>query len=203
MTPKYWTVQEAAQTLGVAPPTLRRWIERGELQVRRLPGRSGHRRIPYEEVARIAETIQQNLPQCPPVSRDTSYSLADAAHYLGVSPRFLWNLGLSLRQGGMVTGADILGWENILYPAPSEIEGDLSDMSMHHKMGRGPMGAMHDGEGRHFGPWDTDWDETRPHSVLWLRSMKRHIEARMADLKDRLEWVENELAKAEQDKSQP
>jgi excisionase family DNA binding protein len=205
MTPKYWSIQEASRQLAVPPPVVRRWIHTGQLTAIRLGGSQGHRRILYDDIVRLANALGKPAPDpFQPVDPEATYPLEEAAAYLGVSPRFLWNQGLSLRQGGTVTGSDILGWETVLYGDQPMEEGEAP--MMHHKMGRGPRhgnwgaNALYDGPG--FGPWGADWDEMRPHSILWLRSMKRHLEARKADIEDRLAWVEAQLAKAEAEPSE-
>ncbi|MDA8205788.1 MAG: excisionase [Thermaerobacter sp.] len=184
-------------------PTLRRWVQNGDVTAFRL-SEGGHRRVPYDEVVRLSKKLdRESPPLLEPIRGSDTYRVEDAAEYLGVSARFLRDQGLSLSQGGTVTGADILGWEALLYTADwIEPEGWKGEIGMprygmhHHAMGRGPDSfGMHDGPG--FGPWEVDWDDRRPHSVLWLRSMKRHLEARKADIEDRLEWVEDQLNKAQ------
>ncbi|MCY0885495.1 MAG: hypothetical protein OWV35_06365, partial [Firmicutes bacterium] len=157
------------------------------------------------------------------------YRVEEAAAYLGVSPRFLWNAGFLSSQRGFLTGADILALETSLYapagegtawlPATAGAETpEGGEERMHH---HGMHGEMRGGVGRSFmggpmaggpmaarawagrgGPCWEDWDENEPHSVLWLRSLKRHLEARKADIEDRLAWVEEALRKAESAGSQ-
>ena len=209
MQSKYWSIHQVASALSVNPATLRRWIQDGMVGAVRLGG-TGHRRIRYDELARMAqERAETPWPSLIPLDPARRYNVAEAARYLGVSARFLWNSKLLLTQGGEVTGGDILGWEPILYPDPAnrknaeqnwqEGEDMMGRYGMHHH-GPGPMGMSsfgpEEGAGR-FGPWDAEWDDSRPHSVLWLRSMKRHLETRKADIDDRLEWVETQLKKAE------
>ncbi|MCY0880000.1 MAG: excisionase family DNA-binding protein [Firmicutes bacterium] len=209
MVPKYWSVQEVCEALNVRPPTLRRWLVTGEVQSLRLSGGS-HRRIPYDEVARLAKVVGQAIPALEPLKPDGRYRLEEAATYLGVSVRFLRNQELSLTQGGEVTGSDILGWEAVLYRSEEETtkisladewaREDEEDTMSHygmHRRGHGPMGGRGFYGGPGWGPWDHEDDSDRPHSVLWLRSMKRHLEARKADIEDRLAWVEEQLKRAE------
>ncbi|PSR22796.1 MAG: excisionase [Sulfobacillus acidophilus] len=207
MVPKYWPIQRVSRELQVPAPTLRRWIENGSVHAYRLAD-GGHRRVPYEEVARLAKELGQGqLAAASEIRPDHTYRLEEAAEYLGVSSRFLWNQRLSLSQGGQVTGSDVLAWEALLYSDETEdigetdsfgLEGDgeMSGYGMH-RHGPGPRGG-----GFGWGPRHMDWDEEdhRAHSALWLRSMKRHLEARKADIEDRLNWVEEQLRKSE-DKS--
>jgi excisionase family DNA binding protein len=204
--PKYWSVQAVCEALDLRPVTLRRWLVTGEVQSVRL-GQGSHRRIPYDEVQRLANTVGKSIPALEPLQADARYRLDDAAIYLGVSMRFLRNQELSLTQGGEVTGSDILGWESVLYrPGDSSEAASDDDWGMGeedimshygmHRHGRGPMG----GRGFYGGPWDSYDEVERPHSVLWLRSMKRHLEARKADIEDRLAWVEEQLQRTEKDR---
>jgi|JI10StandDraft_1071094.scaffolds.fasta_scaffold700639_2 excisionase family DNA binding protein len=50
------TLKKAAQQLGVHEQTLRSWERRGLLRMVRLPG-SGYRRVPVEEVQRLAREM--------------------------------------------------------------------------------------------------------------------------------------------------
>jgi len=49
---EWLTMAQAADRLGVSPPTLRRWADQGRIPVRRTLG--GHRRVPISELPRIA-----------------------------------------------------------------------------------------------------------------------------------------------------
>lgn len=219
MQQKYWSILEAAHRLGLRPSTLRRWVEEGRVLAVRLAGPGGHRRIPYMELALLAEQRGETWPPLEPLVPDASYRVADAARYLGVSARFLWNTGLLESQGGKLTGADLLALENAIYAADNGMaplrqatqdtrtEGKGSRMMMRHGMGpmgrvptgrMGPwwMGAFGPGAGPHA--WWSDWEEEVPHSALWLRSMKRHLEAMRADIEDRLRWVEEQLRRREE-----
>lgn len=220
---KYWPLEMVARRLGLKPPTLRRWVDEGRIRAVRLGGTGGHRRIPYQEVARLA--AERGEPQWPPLEAPdpaARYRVGEAAFYLGVSPRFLWNAGFLASQGGLLTGADILALESSLYdpgaqatpvgpepwPAEDDTEGGEDIMHGHHGMHGGMRGGMGRGSmggpmaasawGGRGGPCWQDWDAEDSHSVLWLRSMKRHLEARKADIEDRLAWVEEALKKAEQ-----
>ena len=51
------TVREAARRLGVHPNTLRNWEQRGVIRLMRLPS-SGYRRVPIEEVQRLAQEME-------------------------------------------------------------------------------------------------------------------------------------------------
>jgi excisionase family DNA binding protein len=203
MVPKYWPIQRVSRELQVPAPTLRRWIENGSVHAYRLAD-GGHRRLPYDEVARLARELRRGeLPKAGEIQPSHTYRLDEAAEYLGVSARFLWNQRLSLSQGGTVTGSDVLAWEALLYSDETEEmaeedgfglkgDGEMSGYGMH-RHGPGPRS-----EGFGWGPRHMEWDdEHRPHSALWLRSMKRHLEARKADIEDRLDWVEEQLRKAE------
>ena len=54
----YVTLKRAAQMLGVHEQTLRRWERNGVIGMVRLP-RSGHRRVPVEEVERLQRSMLQ------------------------------------------------------------------------------------------------------------------------------------------------
>ena len=45
------SLKEAAERLGVHPATLRRWADRGDVEVRLTAG--GHRRFPLSEIERV------------------------------------------------------------------------------------------------------------------------------------------------------
>lgn len=49
--PVYWTTGQLARALGMAPSTVRRWCEAGELAARATPG--GHWRIPVAVVVAL------------------------------------------------------------------------------------------------------------------------------------------------------
>jgi excisionase family DNA binding protein len=51
------TVRAAARRLGVHPNTLRNWEQRGVIHLTRLPG-SHYRRVPIEEVQRLAQEME-------------------------------------------------------------------------------------------------------------------------------------------------
>ena len=51
------TIREAARRLGVHPNTLRSWEQRGVIRLFRLPG-SRYRRVPIEEVQRLAQEME-------------------------------------------------------------------------------------------------------------------------------------------------
>ena len=58
---EWLTMAQAAERLGVSPPTLRRWAAQGRINARRTLG--GHRRIPASELPSIV------LPEVPPRPR--------------------------------------------------------------------------------------------------------------------------------------
>ena len=204
MVPKYWTIQQVAERLAMPAPTVRLWVKEGRIKAFRL--QSGHRRIGHDELDRLCRALgRPNLPMLATLDATQSYRLEEASEYLGISARYLRNSGLSLSQGGTVTGGDIASWETMLYRTDEtpehDQEGDeeMPHFGPHHRnFEGGPEGFfMH--RGPWFGPFANGWDDDRPHSVLWLRSMKRHLEAQKADIEDRLQWVEEELKKAEPD----
>lgn len=202
MVPKYWSIHRVSDELQVPAPTLRRWIDNGTVHAFRLSD-GGHRRLPYDEVARLARELgHAELPKVSAIWPHHSYRLDEAAEYLGVSTRFLWNQRLSLSQGGTVTGSDVLAWEALLYAEETEEFAEPESMALKGEVDMSGYGMHRHGprsEGFGFGPGRMDWDDDhRPHSALWLRSMKRHLEARKADIEDRLEWVEEQLRKAEE-----
>ena len=55
------TLKRAAQALGVHEQTLRSWEKRGLVRMVRLPG-SHYRRVPVEEVERLARTMNASSP---------------------------------------------------------------------------------------------------------------------------------------------
>lgn len=203
---KYLRIGEAARMLGVGPGRIRMLAASGKLPTLRV-GTGGHRRIPAAAVAAMQNLEGSAMELMTPVA-DNIYTVEEAAHYLGVTARFLWNSGWLASQRGKLTGAEIQTLEQGLYgPEPDPIgdsAGDREQEGGAHHMNRGMGGPFGGGwemmwdilgnaPWRNF--WNPDEDGSHRYSELGLRSMKRHLEAARDNLDDRIQWIDEQLKK--------
>jgi len=212
MQAKYLRVKEAAELLGVSPSLVRLLTDQGVLATARVGRGAGHRRILFPSLREYAESRGRPLPERPEPDPDGSYTVEEAALYLGLSSRFL--VDTYLFTGALtLTGREIRELEASIYGEPEEVE-EMYGAGYHRHAGFGPghglgVGAGHGpgfgaghgrGYGRGFGPfgWDPEW-EARPLSALSLRALKRHLEAARDNIDERLRWVEDELRRRDRE----
>lgn len=194
---RYLRVGEAAELLRLAPATVRWYALQGRLPAYRVgqgPG-PGHRRFRFDDVAALARELGAEAPNGPAAPRPGStVDRQQAAAYLGLSDRFLKEAGL-WPQGDTLTAEELTALERRIYPAPANLGPEEENM-----------------HGRHGPRWyDPRWSDPRWHGgcrggwleeledvdALALRSIKRHLEARKADLEDRLAEVDKRLRRVE------
>jgi len=104
------TLKEAAERLGVHPATLRRWADRGDVDVRLTAG--GHRRFPLSEIERLGRpSPAPAMPDGPQgqdlVTRAISVSRSGMQHH--VDERWLADMDEKEREEKRLLGRRLVG----------------------------------------------------------------------------------------------
>ena len=208
----YLRVQEAASLLGVAPPTIRWYCGQGMLPAYWIGrGQTGHRRFLYADVARLGKRLGRIVPAERAWDPDARLTLREAAEYLGLSDKFLVGAGFAASGAGM-SWAELKDLERAVYGdgagvdsgeretgeegGESEVEHEEANMRERHgdrrpghHARRGPGAWWMQGASA-CEPWQAParWrtEEVDPADLLALKSAKRHLEARRADLEDQI-----------------
>ena len=196
MAGRYLRVQEAAALLGVSPVTIRWYSRQGWLPTYRVGrGQVAHRRFRYADIEAVARRTGRFLPAEPRWDATVPVTLDMAAHYLGLSARYLIETGAAAT-GTQMTWEDLAGLEHQIYGTTPAV----ADTAQHiQEKGDKPMGPMMRERcgcgprargGRFREEKAAGWPEAdRPRddaSLLTLRRAQRHLETQRADLEDQI-----------------
>ncbi len=205
----YVRVQEAAELLGVSPATIRWYSLQHWLPTYRVGrGRIAHRRFRYQDLARVAVRTGRFLPDEPVWDRTLPITVEMAAHYLGLSARYL-------TASGQMTPAVVLSWDGLMelerriYSTPvesfdsTEFAEEGQPMMMERMMMKPGCGCgsakmersieKHARTSASHGGWPLADLPSEGASLMALRRAQRHLAVQKADLEDQLSELERRI----------